>query len=109
MPEILRDPKLDSTLDVVREGYTFLYDRIRAFDTDIFQIRLMGMKATCLHGPEAAQLFYDPKHFIRTGAIPRRVQTTLMGLHAIQTRDNGEHRCRKEMFMSLVGQRVGNG
>ncbi|WP_375438080.1 cytochrome P450 [uncultured Hymenobacter sp.] len=102
MPKIFSDPKLDSTLDVLREGYTFLYDRNREFDTDIFQIRLMGMKAICLHGPEAAELFYDPEYFIRTGAIPRRVQTTLMGLHAIQTRDNGVHRCRKEMFMSLM-------
>ena len=103
MPEILCDPKFDSTLDVLREGYPFIYNRSREFDTDIFQIRLMGMKAICLHGPEAAELFYDPKYFIRTGAVPRRVQTTLMGLHAIQTRDNGEHRCRKEMFMSLMG------
>jgi fatty-acid peroxygenase len=103
MPAILRDPSFDSTLDVLREGYPFLYNRNRQFDSDIFQVRLMGMKAICLHGPEAAQLFYDPKRFIRTGAVPRRVQTTLMGLHAIQTRDNGEHRCRKEMFMSLMG------
>jgi len=104
MPEILRDPSFDSTLDVLREGYPFLLNRSSRFDSDIFQIRLMGMKAICLHGPEAAQLFYDPTHFIRTGAVPRRVQTTLMGLDAIQTRDNGEHRCRKEMFMSLMGE-----
>ncbi|UOG76059.1 cytochrome P450 [Hymenobacter tibetensis] len=102
MPQIIRDPKFDSTLDVLRQGYTFLYDRSRKFDSDIFQIRLMGMKAICLHGPEAAELFYDPEYFIRKGAIPRRVQTTLMGVDAIQTRDNGEHRCRKELFMSLM-------
>ncbi|TGD82931.1 cytochrome P450 [Hymenobacter wooponensis] len=102
MPQILRDPSFDSTLDLLREGYPFLYSRSQRFNSDIFQIWLMGMKAICLHGAEAAELFYDPKKFIRTGAIPRRVQTTLMGLHAIQTRDNEEHRCRKEMFMSLM-------
>jgi fatty-acid peroxygenase len=102
MPQIIRDPSFDSTLDLLREGYPFLYSRSQRFDSDIFQIRLMGMKAICLHGAEAAELFYDPKKFIRTGVIPRRVQTTLMGLHAIQTRDNEEHRCRKEMFMSMM-------
>ncbi len=102
MSQILRDPSFDSTLDVLREGYPFIFNRNREFDSDIFQIRLMGLKAICLHGPEAAQLFYDPQYFMRKGAIPRRVQTTLMGVDAIQTRDNGEHRCRKEMFMSLM-------
>ncbi|GAB2776302.1 fatty-acid peroxygenase [Hymenobacter luteus] len=103
MPKIFRDPSFDSTLDVLREGYPFLYNRSQRFNSDIFQIRLMGLPAICLHGAEAAELFYNPKLFIRKGAVPRRVQTTLMGLDAIQTRDNGEHRCRKEMFMALMG------
>lgn len=102
MPEILRDPSFDSTLDFLREGYPFLFNRSQRFDSDIFQIRLMGQKAICLHGPEAAALFYDPARFMREGAVPRRIQTTLMGQDGVQTLDDQQHRCRKEAFMSLM-------
>jgi len=55
-----------------------------------------------LHGQDGAALFYDNDRFMRTGAIPRRIQTTLMGLHGIQTLDDGKHRRRKELFMSVM-------
>ncbi|TGE29898.1 cytochrome P450 [Hymenobacter metallicola] len=102
MQTIPRDSSLDSTLDVVREGFPFLWNRTRRLHSDIFQIRLLGMKTICLHGPEAAQLFYDPARFVREGAVPRRIQTTLMGLDAVQTKDGAMHRCRKDAFMSLM-------
>jgi fatty-acid peroxygenase len=102
MQTIPRDPSLDSTLDVVREGFPFIWNRVRGLHSHIFQIRLMGLPAICLHGPEAAQLFYDPARFIREGAVPRRIQTTLMGLNAVQTQDGEVHRCRKDAFMSVM-------
>ncbi|UOQ74489.1 cytochrome P450 [Hymenobacter cellulosilyticus] len=102
MQTIPRDSSLDSTLDVVREGFPFIWNRVRGLHSDIFQIRLMGQRAICLHGPEAAQLFYEPARFVRTGAVPRRIQTTLMGQDAVQTKDGNEHRCRKDAFMSLM-------
>ncbi|UOQ55241.1 cytochrome P450 [Hymenobacter cellulosivorans] len=102
MQTIPRDPSLDSTLDVVREGFPFIWNRVRGLHSDIFQIRLMGQRTICLHGPEAAQLFYDPARFVRTGAVPRRIQTTLMGKDAVQTQDGAEHRCRKDAFMSVM-------
>ena len=104
MPVIVRAPSLDSTLDLLREGYPFLKNRHERLDTDIFELRLLGEKAIALHGAEAARLFYDPARFVREGAVPRRVQTTLMGQHGVQTLDDGEHRCRKEMFMVLMGE-----
>src|SRR5438128_1012107 len=102
MASIPRDNSLDSTLDVLREGFPFILNRSRRYQSDIFQIRLMGMKTICLHGQEGAELFYDNNRFMRTGAIPRRIQTTLMGLHGIQTLDDGVHRRRKQLFMSVM-------
>gem|GEM_PF-4017543 len=46
-------------------------------------------KTICLPGPEAAALFCDLARFMRSGAIPRRIQTTLMGKDAIHTLDDG--------------------
>jgi fatty-acid peroxygenase len=102
MASIPRDESLDSTLDVLREGFPFILNRKRRYQSDIFQIRLMGMKTICVHGQEAASLFYDNELFMRTGAIPRRIQTTLMGVNGIQTLDDGKHQRRKELFMSVM-------
>lgn len=102
MLKIPRDQSFDSALDVLREGFPFILNRVQRYQTDIFQIRLGGMKAICLHGPDATRLFYDTERFVRKGAVPRRIQTTLMGQDAIQTHDGAEHRCRKDMFMSVM-------
>ncbi|WP_324676907.1 cytochrome P450 [Hymenobacter sp. GOD-10R] len=102
MNTIPRDESFDSTLDVVREGFPFIYKRTKRYQSDIFQIRLMGLPAICLHGQEAAAVFYDNERFMRTGAIPRRIQTTLMGLHGIQTLDGEKHQQRKALFMSVM-------
>ncbi|HEX8328569.1 MAG TPA: cytochrome P450 [Hymenobacter sp.] len=102
MPKIPQAPGFDSTLAVLREGFTFIANRCQQLETDVFQTRLMLQKTICLHGPEAAALFYDPARFVRTGAVPRRIQTTLMGQNAIQTLDNGAHQRRKRLFMDLM-------
>ncbi|MDB5234847.1 MAG: fatty acid alpha hydroxylase, cytochrome [Hymenobacter sp.] len=102
MRPIPKAPGFDSTLAVLREGFPFIWNRCQQLDSDIFQTRMMGMKAICLHGPEAAQLFYDPARFMRTGAVPRRIQTTLMGQDAIQTLDAEQHQRRKRLFMAMM-------
>ncbi|WP_046243234.1 cytochrome P450 [Hymenobacter terrenus] len=108
MPTIPREPGFDSTLAVLREGFPFIWNRCQRHQSDVFQTRLMGQKTICLHGTEAARLFYDPDRFIRAGAVPRRIQTTLMGQDAIQTLDEGQHQRRKRLFMDLMTpERVG--
>ena len=102
MVNIPRVQKLDSTLDVFREGYTFIQNKSEQLRSDIFQVRLLGMKVICLHGSEGARLFYDPERFVRNGALPKRVQKTLTGENAVQTLDGALHHQRKEMFMSLM-------
>jgi fatty-acid peroxygenase len=102
MATIPHDAALDSTLAFLREGYQFLPSRRKRYQSDIFRLRLMGEPAVCLSGAEGAALFYDESRFQRTGAIPRRIQTTLMGEHGIQTLDDAAHQHRKALFMSVM-------
>ncbi|WP_394846792.1 cytochrome P450 [Pendulispora brunnea] len=99
---IPRDPAFDSTLALLREGYPFIWNRCQRFQSDLFQARLMGKRAICIHGREAAELFYDETRFQRRGAVPRRVLTSLFGKKGIQTLDGAAHRHRKAAFLSLM-------
>lgn len=81
-----------------------MQNRFRKFNSDLFETRLLLQKVVCLHGPEAAALFYDTDRFKRTGAIPKRVQKSLLGENGVQTMDDAAHRHRKQMFMSVMSQ-----
>lgn len=48
----------DQTVALLREGYQFLGHR-RPPGTDVYEVRVLGEKATCVVGPEAAELFYE--------------------------------------------------
>jgi fatty-acid peroxygenase len=102
MTAIPHDPALDSSISLLREGYEFAPHRHHQFHSDIFRLRLMGEPAVCISGTEGAELFYDTKLFQREGAIPRRIQTTLMGKNGVQTMDDAAHRHRKALFMSVM-------
>jgi fatty-acid peroxygenase len=103
MANIPQDKSLDSTLDVLREGFNFIHNRCKQYQSDVFQTRLLLQKVICLHGEEGSRLFYDNERFIRKGAAPKRVQKTLFGQRGVQTLDDAAHRHRKAMFMSLMG------
>lgn len=83
MANIPHDKNLDSTLAFLRDGYTFIQKRCRRYQSDIFQTRVMGQKVICIHGQEAAKIFYDNERFMRNGAIPKRVQKTLLGENGV--------------------------
>lgn len=99
---IPRDKSLDNTLTLMLEGYQFIPNRCRRFQSDIFQTRLMGQKVICMSGEEAAKTFYDNERFQRKGAVPKRIQKTLFGEKGVQTLDDAAHRHRKHLFMSLM-------
>jgi fatty-acid peroxygenase len=96
------DPALDSTLNLMREGYEFIANRCRALDADMFVTRLMGKSFVCMRGADAAALFYDERRFERGGAIPRRVVTSLFGKGGVQGLDGDEHAQRKGWFLSVL-------
>ena len=104
MATIPHDKNIDSTIPFLRAGYPFLKSRFEQFNSDIFQMRLLGEKTICIHGEDAAKLFYDREYFERKGAVPKRIQKSLFGLKAVQSLDGEAHRHRKEMFMSLMSK-----
>lgn len=93
---------LDNTVHVLKEGYSYILNRRKKFQSDVFETHLLGQKAICMGGEAAAELFYDTTKFKRAGAAPKRVQKTLFGEKGVQTLDGKEHEHRKEMFMSLM-------
>ncbi len=102
MSNIPRDQNFDSSFALLYDGYTFIQERCRRFNSDIFLTRIMGEVAVCISGAEAARQFYDTHKFRREDAIPSRIKKTLFGDGGVQTLDGEDHRYRKEMFMSLM-------
>lgn len=99
---IPKEPCIDQTIQLILEGYLYIPNRMRKYHTDIFQTRLLGQKAVCLSGREAAAKFYDQNLFTRKGAVPKRIQETLFGKKAIQTMDGAPHMDRKQLFLSFM-------
>lgn len=93
---------LDRTPALVLEGYRFLPNRWTRERTDIFETRLLGERAICMRGPDAARIFYDPERFQREGAAPARLQKTLLGSGGVHGLDDAAHRVRKQAFMRLM-------
>ncbi|UJR85131.1 cytochrome P450 [Sandaracinus amylolyticus] len=104
MGSIPRDRAIDGSLALLREGYLFLPRRFERLETEVFELRLMGMRFIAMQGRDAAALFYDPTRFVRRGAVPMLVQRTLLGERGVQTLDGDMHAKRKRMFMSLMSR-----
>lgn len=99
---IPRAKELDSTLSLINEGFNFMSSRRQELGSDIFETRLMGQKAVCISGEEAASLFYDNQYFKRKGAMPKPLKKTLLGEGGIHGRDGEEHHHLKRMFLSMM-------
>src|SRR5690625_1381517 len=99
---IPKDEGFDKTLKVLKEGYEFILNRKERLDTDVFETHILGEKAICLTGSEAAELFYDNERFRRSDAAPARVNKTLFGEGGVQWLDGSVHHDRKMMFMKLM-------
>ncbi|MEU6709465.1 cytochrome P450 [Streptomyces wuyuanensis] len=98
MLEIFRD----SSLLFLSRGYAWLPDARRKSADGIVHTRLFGRQVCALRGPDAVQFFYDKSNVRREGALPRPVLDTLCGRGAVHTLDGELHRCRKDMFASLL-------
>ena len=106
--QIPDDKGLDSTLDLLKEGYLFISNRVNKYKSDIFETHLLGQKAICISGEESVKIFYNPELFYRKGVAPKRVQKTLFGVDAIQSMDGKNHIHRKKLFMSLMTPKYQN-
>ncbi|TDM07104.1 cytochrome P450 [Macrococcus lamae] len=97
------DKGIDKTLTVMKEGYEYVSNRTKKFNSDIFETRVLGGKrAMVISGKEAAELFYDNDKIERKGTLPPRVVKTLFGKGAIHTTTGKVHIDRKSLFMSLM-------
>lgn len=107
MSQIKPFPKedvLESGLKLLREGYTYAPSRLKAYQSDAFETRLMGERAIVMGGEEAARLFYDEEKFQRKGALPKPVLDTVLGRGSVLSLDDEEHRHRKKLFMDLMSK-----
>lgn len=100
--EIPKDSGLDHSISLLKEGYEYISNRLRNFQTDVFEARMLGKKVICIAGKEAAELFYDSKKFQRQDTAPNRLMQTLIGKNSVQTLDGAEHRHRKRMFLNAL-------
>jgi fatty-acid peroxygenase len=93
---------LDRSALFLAEGYTFLARRFQRWHPDAFETRLLGRRALCARGREAAQLFYDGSRMRQARVVPRPTARTLFGDGAVHSLDGEEHRHRKAMFLSVT-------
>ena len=93
---------IDKSISFMREGYLYILNRRRSFHSDVFETRLLGKKAICMGGKEAAEIFYDTEKFERKNAFPKRVLDTLVGRGSVLSLDSEAHKHRKAMFMAVM-------
>ena len=99
---IPREPGIDHTLALLKEGYRFIGERCQAYGSDVFETRLMMSRVFCVSGEDAARMFYVPDRFTRRGALPPNALTLLQDYGSALMLDGPAHRHRKRLFMSLM-------
>lgn len=92
----------ESSLALLREGYTFISSRCDRYGTDLFRTRLMLRPVVCLRGAEAAEFFYGQGRFGRRAAMPRSAQHLLQDAGSVQSLQGAAHRHRKQLFLDLM-------
>ncbi|EYD76958.1 hypothetical protein Rumeso_01480 [Rubellimicrobium mesophilum DSM 19309] len=105
MPDTIPDEgALDRSLALLREGYRFGPRRFARWATDAFRARLMLRRATLVRGAGMAEMFYDGDRFTRRGGMPVTTLKLLQDRNSVQMLDGEDHRHRKAMFLSLMGE-----
>jgi fatty-acid peroxygenase len=97
-----QDKSLDSTMELLQDGYRFISKRCQEHQSRIFETRVMLQKAICMQGEEASRLFYEPGRFTRKGAMPPTTLKLLQDVGSVQTLDGENHLWRKHMFLSMM-------
>jgi len=100
--KIPQAPEFDSTFRLLTQGYELIQNTCRKLETDVYEGRLLLQKTVFMMGEEAARLLYDNEKFQRHGAMPKRVQKTLLGVGGVQSLDDEAHRHRKHLFVQQL-------
>lgn len=99
---IPKEEGFENGLKILREGYNYLPNRRKIYQSDVFETTLLGQKTICMGGEEAGKLFYDEERIKRSGAAPKFAEMTLLGKDGVQSLDGAEHRNRKQYFLNLM-------
>lgn len=102
MRRLPRDNALDSSFAWLADPYGFVGKRCDRLGTDLFEARIALRRTICMRGREAVELFYDPRRFVRHGALPEALLATLYGHGGVQTLDGAAHAHRKALFTRLL-------
>lgn len=102
MSSMPRAAAFDSTLQLIRDPYRFISRRCKQLNTEVFYTRILLQPTICMTGAKAAELFYNPDHFVRNGAAPEFLQATLFGKGGVQGLDGAAHQHRKALFLYLL-------
>jgi len=97
-----KESGLENGLRLLREGYMYISNRRKSYQSSLFETTLLGEKAVCFGGSEASELFLNEDYFSRKNAMPSFVNKTLLGEGGVQGLDGDEHRNRKAAFLSLM-------
>ncbi|MDG5473637.1 cytochrome P450 [Jeotgalibacillus sp. ET6] len=98
---IPRAKGIDNSLSLIKEGFHFLPNQRKEVESDIFKTRILGQKAICIAGEEAAEVFYNNDLFKRKGAMPKPLKLSLFGEGSLHGLDGEPHKNRKRMFLSM--------
>lgn len=93
---------VDHTLPLLLRGYPYLSELRERHGSDVVPFRLLGRRAVCVAGTDAAWLFYDEAVFDRQGVVPPTVQQTLFGDSGVQLLDGPAHDRRKRLFLTAL-------
>lgn len=104
MNQLPRDLWPDATLPLFRDPYRYISRKARRFGTDAFRTRFLGQESCCMTGAQAAEFFYTPGHFTRTGSLPERIGFVLFGPGGVQRLDGAAHHHRKALFLDLMSE-----
>lgn len=55
--DIPKDKGLDNTINILKEGYLFILNRMNLFNSNIFETHIMAQKAICITGKDATKVF----------------------------------------------------
>ena len=60
--QIPQEEGIDHSLSLMREGYMYILNRRRSFNSDVFETRLLGKKVICMGGKKLRKFFMTLKN-----------------------------------------------
>ncbi len=102
--QIIKNESWGSNFALLRHPYTFSSEKLNKYHASGFETQILLKRTIVLRGADAAKIFYDNEKFQREGAMPRRLQKTLVGRGGVQGMDGVKHLKRKALFLSILSK-----